>query len=151
MTATTPGRETGKDLVRRFWEDVFNQGDAGAVAEVVSTRYELRDLSTGAELDREDLTKLVEGLRENLGMPEAEVVDQWQAEGDRVVTRLVFRARPVDAKDDYGDPVEINAVTVDQVVDSQVESTIVMWDAWTADSKLRPRNSEILEWRFPWW
>lgn len=149
MAMTKPDSETGKELVRRFWEDVFNQGDAGGVAEIVSGEFRLRDLSTGEVLNRENLRDLVDGLQKNLEKPEAEIVEQFQAEDDRVVTRLVFRARPLGSGDQYEEPVEINALTIDRVENGVVADTTLMWDAWTADSTLRP--DDIVEWRFPWW
>lgn len=149
MATSKPASKTGTELVRRFWEDAFNQSDASALSEIVADDFTLRDLSTGERLNRQNLNDLVEGLKSNLTDPKAEVVEQFQAEGGRVVTRLLFKALPLDASAQYDDPIEINGLTVDEIENGRVKSTTLMWDAWTADSTLRP--DDIVEWRFPWW
>ena len=83
--------EENKAIARRFFEQVWNEGNVAAIDELVAANYEDHSLPPG-------MPSGVEGLKQTIAMyqtafPDTRMtVDDLFAEGDRVVARWTGRA-----------------------------------------------------------
>jgi steroid delta-isomerase-like uncharacterized protein len=83
--------EENKALVRRSFEEVFNQGNLDAVEEIFASDYVLHDPTTPEEI------RGIEGMRQYVSIYRTAFPDLQQsiedqfAEGEKVATRLIGR------------------------------------------------------------
>ena len=120
-----------KLVLRRFFEEIFNQGNLAAADEIVSAHYLDHNAAPGEMPGRAGLTQFVTYLRSafrNLNF----TIDDQLAEGDKVVTRWnataihqgEFAGVPATGK-----PVTITAINIHRVVDGQIQEGWLNWDA----------------------
>ncbi len=79
-----------KAIVRRFVEEVQNQGQLAVVEELVAPSYVNHSAPAGIPADREGIKRLTQLFRR--AFPDGTMtIEDMLAEGDRVVTRKTFR------------------------------------------------------------
>lgn len=78
--------QSNKSIMQRFWDEVFNQGNAMAADEIVGADYLNHDPAPGEQPGRAGLMAFVTYLR--AGFPDVQFdVEEFVAEGDKVTTR----------------------------------------------------------------
>jgi predicted ester cyclase len=87
---TTMSTETNKSIVRRYVEEVQNQGNLTALDELTAPAYVNHSAPPGVPLNREGLKQLATMFRE--AFPDGQMtIEDMVAEADRVATRKTFR------------------------------------------------------------
>lgn len=120
-----------KLILRRFFEELFNQGNLAAADEIVSTNYLNHNAAPGETPGRAGLTQFVTSLHTAFRDLNFTLEDQV-AEGDKVVTRWSatgihqgeFAGIPATGK-----PVVITAINIHRVVDDHIQEGWLNWDA----------------------
>lgn len=87
MSAQYQSAEENKNVVRRFWEDVFGKGELNVADEILANDYKLTsaDGSTMMLNGRESMKKLIDLMHDALTNMQVTIHDQI-AEEDKVVT-----------------------------------------------------------------
>ena len=106
--------EANKTVIRRIYEEGFNQGDASVFDTLYAKDFRhhsktIHDVSSGAEGERESMLRFREAI------PDARFqIDDALAEGDQVVVRLTVTGTPVKEFPPIqpGKPIEFRAVAV---------------------------------------
>jgi steroid delta-isomerase-like uncharacterized protein len=120
-----------KLILRRFFEEVFNQGNLAVVDELVAEGFVSHNPAPGETQGREGVKQFVAGLRmafRDLNF----TIDDQVAEGDKVVTR--WRATGTHQGDFAGVPptskaVMVTAINVHRVSDGKIQESWLNWDA----------------------
>jgi steroid delta-isomerase-like uncharacterized protein len=120
-----------KLILRRFFEEVFNQGNLAVADEIVADGYVNHNPAPGESPGREGLKQFVTGVRTAFRDLHFAIDDQV-AEGDKVVTR--WRATGIHQGDFAGVPptgkaVMITALNLHRVSDGQIQEGWLNWDA----------------------
>jgi steroid delta-isomerase-like uncharacterized protein len=79
--------EQNKALLRRFFEEVWNEGNLDAIDEIMSPNFTNQTAQPGISPDRDGVKQFVAAYRSAFPDVHMHVEDQV-AEGDRVVTRF---------------------------------------------------------------
>jgi steroid delta-isomerase-like uncharacterized protein len=120
-----------KHLLRRFFEELFNQGTLAVADEIVGVNYVNHNSAPGETPGREGLKAFVTLLR--TGFPDIRfTVEDQIAEGDKVVTR--FSATGTQRGEFAGIPatgksITITAMNLHRVADGQIQEAWLNWDA----------------------
>jgi predicted ester cyclase len=158
----------GSGPVRRFWDDVFNQGKVDAIEDVLSDDFVLHDLVKLQTKTRDDVRGAIERTRAEIPSASAEVQEEFSAEDGRIVTVLMFRAqRPAEAEDepseteeDYAEQAEDEAaaeqlsfsgIAFSRVADEKITEAWFLWDATHAAMELKPPSRVKFLWHWPPW
>ena len=120
-----------KLILRRFFEELFNQGNLAAADEIVGVHYLNHNAVPGETPGRAGLTQFVSYLHSAFRDLNFTIEDQL-AESDKVVTRWnatgihqgEFAGVPATGK-----PVVITAINIHRVVDGQIQEGWLNWDA----------------------
>ncbi len=120
-----------KLILRRFFEELFNQGNLAAADEIVSADYLNHNAVPGETPGRAGLTQFITDLHSAFRDLNFSIDDQI-AEDDKVVTRWnatgihqgEFAGVPATGK-----PVVITAINIHRVVDGQIQEGWLNWDA----------------------
>jgi len=118
-----------KLILRRFFEELFNQGDLTAADEIISVAYRNHNAVPGELPGREGLKHWVTQMRAAVRDLYLTIEDQI-AEGDKVVTRWKatgiqqggFAGLPPTSK-----PMAITAIQIHRVVDGQIQESWLTW------------------------
>ncbi len=82
--------ESNKEIIRRYLEQIWNQGNLAAADEFLSPYYIRHLAAAAAPLDREAQKQRVAGFR--AAFPDVQLtIDDLIAEGDRVALRVTIR------------------------------------------------------------
>jgi hypothetical protein len=143
----------GEGVVRRFWEEIFGQGDIKAIDEIFAADYKLHDL---VYRERHSIKGLKRIVREtNYAVPGIRFIvdDQRLTWDDRVFTR--FRVRvpaPQDAQQATlpGDGWKYSGMSISRVVEGKIEESWLVWEALRAAVELGPVFGPG-DWRWPPW
>lgn len=120
-----------KLILRRFFEELFNQGNLAAADEIVSANYLNHNPAPGETPGRDGLTQFINYLRtafRDLNF----TIDDQVAEGDKVVTRWTstgIHQGEFAGISATGKPVVITAINIHRVVDGQIQEGWLNWDA----------------------
>ena len=111
--------ELNKSIVRRIWEEVWQEGNLAVIDELVDANHILHaypeDLGYGS--GAEGFKRLVSTNRANL--PDVQLtIEELIAEGDKVVTRYTAR----------GPAVVTTGIWIDHIQDNRVVESWVDWD-----------------------
>lgn len=149
-----------KNVVGRFWEEVYNGGNLDAIDEIFAPDYELHDLVNGKSYGRDGLKGLLEQIRSEVsGAADARVTieDQMAAEADRVVSRFKVHVPLQDAASYAAQEpapanqwLELNGMSISRVSGGRIEESWLLWEALLAEQKLHP-TSGTPDWRWPPW
>ncbi len=120
--------EENKEKVRRFVEEVFNEGNLGVADELFASDYVLHDPTTPEEVrGPEGIKQFVQMYRS--AFPDGHItVEDQIAEGDKVVTR--FRGRGTHQGELMGIPPSGNQVEVPGITISRMSGGKIAED-WT--------------------
>ena len=120
-----------KAILRRFFEEIFNQQRLAVADEIVAVDYINHNAAPGETPGREGLKQFVAYLHAgNEGI--AFDVDDQVAEGEKVVTRLTvtgthtgeFAGIPAT-----GRGYSFEAINIHRVVNGQIQEAWIQWDA----------------------
>ncbi len=142
--------EENKNVVRRFWEEVFNQGRLDVADEIFAPDYELRDPAAdpdGTARGPEGVKDLVERIRNVFPDVRATVEEQMSAEGSRVVTHFVVSA----TKRDTGEQVGVEGTSVSRISEGRIRESRTHWDSAGLMSRLGGVSGSEERWRWPPW
>ena len=112
--------EINKSIVRRIWEEAWNEGNLATIDELVATDHVLHaypeDLEFGS--GAEGLKRLISTWRTNF--PEGRgIIKTLIAEDDKVVTHYTVQATSAAMS---------NGIWIDRVLDNKVVESWVDWD-----------------------
>jgi hypothetical protein len=146
--------ENPKEVVRRFWEEVYGGGDIEALDELLSPYYRIHDLTNRMEYGIESLQGVISGIRGSVPGAEVRLEDQVAAEEDKVVTRFTVHVRlrdgvATDQEPEPGDEeLELNGMSISRVSAGKIAESWVLWESLLAEQKISPGDQE---WRWPPW
>lgn len=146
--------EESKDVIVRFWEEVYDGENLDALDELLSPDYRLHDLANRREYDAESLKGLLSGIW--AGVPGARVrrEDQAAAGENKVVTRFTVQVRLRDGVATADEPapgdeeLELNGISISRVSDGKIGETWLLWESLLAEQRIGPGDDS---WRWPPW
>ncbi len=114
--------EANKAVVRRFFDEVMNEGRLGVIEEIFAPGYVNRHAHPGQTPGPEGVRQLVTNVRG--AFPDlVETVDDIVAEGDRVALRLTLRGThqgPFRGVEATGRRVEVMGMAIVRVEDGRI-------------------------------
>ena len=115
--------EENKAVLRRYFEEVWNQGRLELLDELVAPSYENHDPAVpGLPRGPEGLTPIIAGFR--AAFPDLHVtIDDQIAEGDKVVTRYTMRGTHQGAfmgLPPTGKHMAVSGIQIERVVQGQI-------------------------------
>ena len=122
--------EQNKAIDRRFFEELFDTGDASVAEEIVAPNYVNHNPAPGETSGPEGVQAFINLFR--TGFPDGHfTVEDQIAEGDLVVSRLTatgthqgeFIGVPATGK-----PVNFTAISIHRVTGGQIQEGWVNWD-----------------------
>jgi steroid delta-isomerase-like uncharacterized protein len=125
--------ETSKALVRREFEEMFNQGgDLDTAGEFYSPDYLLHEPTSGGVRGLEAAREFAATYRE--AFPDLQTaIDDQVAEGDKVVSRFSGRGTHLGETEDFGpatgNRIEITGITIDRFSDGRIVEEWTNFDA----------------------
>ncbi|MCL5999555.1 MAG: ester cyclase [Chloroflexi bacterium] len=120
-----------KLILRRFFEELFNQGNLAVANEIVAADYDNHNPVPGETPGREGLIQFVAYLRRTFPDLRITVEDQV-AEGDKVVTRFTIGGTQQGEFADIpptGRWVTVTVLNIHRVTNGQVKEGWLNWDA----------------------
>jgi len=123
--------EDNKALHRRFFEELFNQGNLENAYEIVTADYYNHNPSPGETPGAEGLKQFITTLR--IAFPDIHFsVDDQIAEGDKVLSRWTatgthqaeFAGIPATNR-----PIRVTALNIHRVVEGKIHEGWLNWDA----------------------
>ena len=132
--------EANKTILRRFFEEIYNQGDLHVADEIVAVNYLNHNLVPGESPGREGLKEFVAYLRRTFPDLRITVEDQV-AEDDKVTTRFTitgtqqgeFAGIPPTGK-----PVTVSALNIHRIRAGKIREGWLNWDALGMMQQLGP-------------
>ena len=122
---------TNRALLRRFFEEIYNQGDLRVADEIVAVDFINHNPLPGEAPGREAFKAFVAYLRRAFADLQFTIEDQV-AEDDKVVTRITISG--VQEGEFAGIPpsgklVSITAISIHRISNGQIEESWFNWDA----------------------
>jgi steroid delta-isomerase-like uncharacterized protein len=122
---------TNKEILRHFYEDLFNRGNLSMADEIVAPNYVNHNAVPGEEPGREGLKAFVTYLRATFPDLHITIEDQIAAE-DKVVTRWSitgtqqgeFAGIPATGKTAH-----VTAINIHRIRNGQIQEGWLNWDA----------------------
>ncbi len=139
-----------KEVVYRFWDEVFNRRSLDTLDGMLSPGYRLHDLTNRQTYEeREEMVSLLGETLDSVPGTEVTIEEQLEAEGEKVVTRFTIRApRPRES----AEQVEISGMSISRVSGGLIEESWIHWDADRAERELEPETGyATFQWRWPPW
>ena len=118
------GTAANKAIVRRFIEEVFNEGNLAAIAEVVDSGYIMHGPGPAVS-GQQGMQEFVTTYRTALPDYHCTIEDQV-AEGDKVVTRWTVRGTQrgeLDGIPPTGKPVTLAGIVIDRIANGRMAET----------------------------
>lgn len=116
---------TESDLVRRFFELAWNQGDFTGGRRLFAAEFRHHDLVTGADTDLDGYFASIRGIRERLESVEF-AVHELIAEEGRVASRWTALAEVQGSRNVF----EIHGMSIDHVQDDRISENWTVWDRY---------------------
>jgi steroid delta-isomerase-like uncharacterized protein len=122
--------ESNKTTLRRFFEELFNEGNLEVAGEIVAEDYVNHNPAPGEPPGLEGLKAFIAGMRTSFPDGHFSIDDQI-AEGDKAVTRWTFHGTH---KADFagipatGKRVTFSAINIHRVVDGVIQDGWLKWD-----------------------
>ncbi|MCB0063030.1 MAG: ester cyclase [Caldilineaceae bacterium] len=135
-----------KQLLVRFFEAIYNQGDLRVADEIVAVDYRNHNPAPGEAPGREGLKAFVAYLRRAFDDFHITVEDQVAA-GDKVVTRFTINGRHVGefaGIPPSGKFARVTAIGIHRVVDGRIVESWLSWDALGMMRQLGEKNEAAL-------
>jgi len=124
--------QDNKTISRRFFEEVWNDGNLDAVGELTAQDGVLRDRDMGEHRGRDATRDFIAVYRR--AFPDLRfTIEEQIAEGDRVATR--WTARGTHQGELMGIPptmksATVSGITLDRIADGRIAESIGSWDAF---------------------
>jgi steroid delta-isomerase-like uncharacterized protein len=118
------GTEENKAVIRRFIDEVFNEGKLAAIPELVDSGYIMHGPGPAVS-GRQGMQEFVTTYRTALPDYHCTVEDQV-AEGDKVVTRWTVRGTQrgtLDGLPPTGKPVTLAGIVIDRIANGRMAET----------------------------
>jgi hypothetical protein len=153
-------QEDNGDVIRRFFEEVFGTGDVGLLDEIVVEDFTLEDLAAHRTFSVDELKETIFRIHKDVPEWGAEVIEQFDAEDSRVVTRFIFSAPPGDDPDEYEDDgdsdselVRLNGIAIATVAGYKIDRVCMIWESIRAETEITPviTPGEVRLWKWPPW
>ena len=119
-----------KAILRRFFEEIYNQGNLAVADDLVAADYVSHNPAPGEAPGREGLKAFVAYLRRALADLHV-TIEAQVAEGDRVATRYTIRGRQEGefaGIPPTGKLVTITATSMHRIEDGQIRESWLNWD-----------------------
>jgi predicted ester cyclase len=116
---------TEADLVRRFFEFAWNQGDFTPGRRLFAAEFRHHDLVTGADTDLDGYFAAISAIRQRLERVEFEVHELIAEEG-RVASRWTARAKVHGSRSAF----DIHGMSIDHVQDDRISENWTVWDRY---------------------
>ncbi len=119
-----------KAILRRFFEEIYNQGNLAVADDLVAADYVCHNPAPGEAPGREGLKAFVAYLHRSFDDLHVTIEDQV-AEGDRVATRYTIRGRQEGefaGIPPTGKLVTITATSMHRIEDGQIRESWLNWD-----------------------
>jgi len=130
--------EKNKALIRRWFEEVWNQGRMDAIGEMFAKNGISHGLLDDAKLLRGPVVLRRFHTQFRLVFPTIKVVVEDQiAEGDKVATRCSMHTKPSRSRHQFQPPVVLSGVTITRIKDGKI---VEAWNNYVN----RVVHSEIL-------
>ncbi|MBA2714081.1 MAG: ester cyclase [Rubrobacteraceae bacterium] len=146
----------GEGVVRRFWEDIFSQGDIHAMDEVFAADFKLHDLVYRQVHRLMGTKRIVRDTHYDVPGTRVVVEDQRLEADGRVFTRFTVSVSPPEDAETSGQSTppggewEYSGMSISRVVEGKIEETWLVWEALRAAEELSAIfGSE--DWRWPPW
>jgi steroid delta-isomerase-like uncharacterized protein len=123
--------DANKQILRRFFEELFNTGDLSIADEIVAENFVNDNNIPGEPPGREELKAFVTLLRTSFRDIHFTVDDQI-AEGNKVATRLHFTGThqgEFAGMPPTGKSINVTAINIQRVSGGQIQETWLDWDA----------------------
>ena len=146
----------GEGIVRRFWEEIFGQGDTSAMDELFTTHYRLHDVVHRKIHDLKAVKDIVRGTHNIMPGTQVVIDDQRLTEDGRVFTRFTVHVTPPPSAESSQEPAsledgwEYSGMSMSRVAGGKIEESWIVWEAIRAKQELDPFFSGP-EWRWPPW
>ncbi len=127
MRGDYPMSEENKAVLRRFFEEVWNEGNLDAIDEIFSPNFTAHTAQPGTPPDREGVKQFVIAYRSAFPDVQLRVEDQV-AEGDKVVTR--FSSHGTHQGELMGIPATGKEINITGIGFHRVEGGQIV-DGWT--------------------
>ncbi len=122
--------EENKAILRRFFEEVFNDGDLSVADEIFAADYVNRNPAPGENPSLEGLKQFVTAVRGSF--PDIHfTIDDQIAEGDKVVTRFTWQGTHqaefagIPAS---GSTLTVSAINIHRVADGKIQEAWFKYD-----------------------
>jgi len=122
--------EANKAIMKRFWDELFTQGNTKVADEIVGPNYLNHDSAPGEQLGRAGLAAFVAQMHS--AFPDGRFdVEQFVVEGDTVATR--WRATGTHRGEFMGIPatgktVNITGIAIHRIADGLIVESWGNWD-----------------------
>jgi steroid delta-isomerase-like uncharacterized protein len=122
--------EANKAIMKRFWDELFTQGNTKVADEIVGPNYLNHDPAPGEQPGRAGLAAFVAQMHS--AFPDGRFdVEQFVVEGDKVVTR--WRATGTQRGEFMGIPatgktVNITGIAIHRIADGLIVESWSHWD-----------------------
>jgi len=122
--------EQNKTILRRFFDELFNEGNLDVAGEIVAEGYVNHDPAPGEQPGLEGLRTFITGIRTSFPDGHFGIEDQI-AEGDKAVTRWTFHGTH---KADFagipatGKQVTFSAINIHRIVGGKIQDAWLKWD-----------------------
>jgi len=126
--------EENKALVRRYFEEIFNNHNMAVIDEIFSSDYVNHEKY---DPDREEIIRGQKGLKDAVSaflsaLPDLQcAIDDAVAEGDKVVTRWTTRGThkgSVMGIAPTNKQITVTGITIDRIADGRIVETWTTWD-----------------------
>jgi predicted SnoaL-like aldol condensation-catalyzing enzyme len=135
------GTEDNKAIVERVYLEMFNEGNLEVASELFTRDHVVHIPSLPRDEVGLDATKYLVGLFRRISPDIHVAVEDWVAEGDKVVTS--WTARGTVAEDlrgeDPDDEVRASGVFIDRIVDGQIGES---W--WRFEARLHEESQQSI-------
>ena len=119
--------EENKAVLRRFFEEVWNEGNLDAIDEIISPNFTAHNARPGTSPDREGTKQFILDYRSAFPDVHLQIEDQV-AEGDKVVTR--FSAHGTHEGELMGIPATGKEINITGIGLNRVEGGQIV-ESWT--------------------
>jgi predicted SnoaL-like aldol condensation-catalyzing enzyme len=140
--------EDNKVIVRRWFEECFNEGNLEMADELFAPDHVIHHSYISAERLGADPMKTVVWLFHKT-LPDLEVVVEDEiAEGEKVVSRWAVRGTRADELRgaDFEDEVTVSGISIFRISDGEIKETWLSLEAELDESQMPMPTDEIREW-----
>ncbi len=133
-----------KALVRRYWEEVWNQGKLDLIPELLHPNYILREPSAEADVvGHEAVRHFIQTYRQAFPDLHFAIADML-AEADRVATRWLVTGTqqgPLKGLEPRGQAIAVTGISIIRIADDKLAEDWANWDTFAMLMQLQDPNA----------